>query len=143
MFTCGRGGTGRRATLRSLWPKGRGSSSLLDRTITSLNGQGAFGKSGGTRAERIFRCFSPSFFATRCAIPAGAALRLRPMPRAGLAFPQGGLPRPSALVPARGRFTSSAACARQGRGAPVARGECKGRFSAPKQNYLPPKSLLY
>src|SRR5690606_30033810 len=29
---CGRGGTGRRATLRSLWPKGRGSSSLLDRT---------------------------------------------------------------------------------------------------------------
>ncbi len=31
---CGRGGTGRRATLRSLWPKGRGSSSLLDRTIS-------------------------------------------------------------------------------------------------------------
>src|SRR3712207_7334053 len=30
--TCGRGGTGRRAALRSLWPKGRGSSSLLDRT---------------------------------------------------------------------------------------------------------------
>ena len=30
---CGRGGIGRRATLRSLWPKGRGSSSLLDRTI--------------------------------------------------------------------------------------------------------------
>src|SRR3546814_18722430 len=30
---CGRGGTGRRATLRSLWPKGRGSSSILDRTI--------------------------------------------------------------------------------------------------------------
>ena len=29
---CGRGGTGRRATLRSLWPQGRGSSSLLDRT---------------------------------------------------------------------------------------------------------------
>ena len=29
---CGRGGTGRRAALRSLWPKGRGSSSLLDRT---------------------------------------------------------------------------------------------------------------
>ena len=32
-ITCGRGGTGRRAALRSLWPKGRGSSSLLDRTI--------------------------------------------------------------------------------------------------------------
>src|SRR4051794_7144886 len=32
-MTCGRGGTGRRAALRSLWPKGRGSSSLLDRTI--------------------------------------------------------------------------------------------------------------
>ena len=32
---CGRGGTGRRATLRSLWPKGRGSSSLLDRTTQS------------------------------------------------------------------------------------------------------------
>jgi hypothetical protein len=32
---CGRGGTGRRATLRSLWPKGRGSSSLLDRTKQS------------------------------------------------------------------------------------------------------------
>src|SRR5437868_7814373 len=31
-LTCGRGGTGRRAALRSLWPKGRGSSSLLDRT---------------------------------------------------------------------------------------------------------------
>src|SRR5947209_1381683 len=31
-MTCGRGGTGRRAALRSLWPKGRGSSSLLDRT---------------------------------------------------------------------------------------------------------------
>ena len=30
---CGRGGTGRRATLRSLWAKARGSSSLLDRTI--------------------------------------------------------------------------------------------------------------
>jgi predicted Zn finger-like uncharacterized protein len=34
VITCGRGGTGRRAALRSLWPKGRGSSSLLDRTIT-------------------------------------------------------------------------------------------------------------
>ena len=30
---CGRGGTGRRATLRSLWAKARGSSSLLGRTI--------------------------------------------------------------------------------------------------------------
>src|SRR5436190_15705983 len=35
--TCGRGGIGRRAALRSLWGKLRGSSSLLDRTIT---GQG-------------------------------------------------------------------------------------------------------
>ena len=34
---CGRGGTGRRATLRSLWPKGRGSSSLLDRTKQSIS----------------------------------------------------------------------------------------------------------
>src|SRR5690348_10144749 len=32
-MTCGRGGTGRRAALRSLWGKLRGSSSLLDRTI--------------------------------------------------------------------------------------------------------------
>ena len=31
---CGRGGTGRRAALRSLWEKSRGSSSLLDRTNT-------------------------------------------------------------------------------------------------------------
>ena len=30
---CGRGGTGRRAALRSLWEKSRGSSILLDRTI--------------------------------------------------------------------------------------------------------------
>ncbi len=34
---CGRGGTGRRAALRSLWPKGRGSSSLLDRTNCSYS----------------------------------------------------------------------------------------------------------
>ncbi len=32
---CGRGGTGRRATLRSLWANARGSSSLLDRTKQS------------------------------------------------------------------------------------------------------------
>ena len=31
---CGRGGTGRRAALRSLWEKSRGSSILLDRTIS-------------------------------------------------------------------------------------------------------------
>ena len=31
-FECGRGGTGRRATLRSLWANARGSSSLLART---------------------------------------------------------------------------------------------------------------
>ena len=34
---CGRGGTGRRATLRSLWAKARGSSSLLDRTSMKTN----------------------------------------------------------------------------------------------------------
>ena len=34
---CGRGGTGRRATLRSLWANARGSSSLLDRTKQSLS----------------------------------------------------------------------------------------------------------
>src|SRR5688500_3525867 len=34
---CGRGGTGRRATLRSLWAKARGSSSLLDRTSLQTN----------------------------------------------------------------------------------------------------------
>src|ERR1700748_473721 len=33
--TCGRGGIGRRAALRSLWGKLRGSSSLLDRTSRS------------------------------------------------------------------------------------------------------------
>ena len=38
IMMCGRGGTGRRATLRSLWPKGRGSSSLLDRTIIAVCG---------------------------------------------------------------------------------------------------------
>ncbi len=31
--SCGRGGIGRRAALRSLWEQSRGSSSLLDRTI--------------------------------------------------------------------------------------------------------------
>ena len=41
---CGRGGTGRRAALRSLWGKTRGSSSLLDRTKISLlpDGSGDF-----------------------------------------------------------------------------------------------------
>ena len=34
---CGRGGIGRRAALRSLWGKTRGSSSLLDRTICFLS----------------------------------------------------------------------------------------------------------
>ena len=43
LMTCGRGGTGRRAALRSLWPKGRGSSSLLDRTITRYNRYGVAG----------------------------------------------------------------------------------------------------
>jgi hypothetical protein len=36
--TCGRGGTGRRAALRALWGRPRGSSSLLDRTITNFLG---------------------------------------------------------------------------------------------------------
>ena len=35
--TCGRGGIGRRAALRSLWERSRGSSSLLDRTILELS----------------------------------------------------------------------------------------------------------
>ncbi len=40
---CGRGGIGRRAALRSLWGNSRGSSSLLDRTITSLTWQSPLG----------------------------------------------------------------------------------------------------
>src|SRR6266404_7343676 len=43
-MTCGRGGTGRRAALRSLWPKGRGSSSLLDRTRKSVNARSVSGR---------------------------------------------------------------------------------------------------
>src|SRR6202521_2132408 len=35
LLACGRGGTGRRAALRSLWGKLRGSSSLLDRTSSA------------------------------------------------------------------------------------------------------------
>src|SRR5262249_60338294 len=35
---CGRGGTGRRASLRCLWEKSRGGSSPLDRTIVSFLG---------------------------------------------------------------------------------------------------------
>ena len=34
--TCGRGGIGRRAALRSLWANPRGSSSLLGRTISYI-----------------------------------------------------------------------------------------------------------
>jgi hypothetical protein len=34
LIMCGRGGIGRRAALRSLWGNTRGSSSLLDRTIS-------------------------------------------------------------------------------------------------------------
>ena len=34
--TCGRGGIGRRAALRSLWANPRGSSSLLGRTISQF-----------------------------------------------------------------------------------------------------------
>ena len=34
--TCGRGGIGRRAALRSLWANPRGSSSLLGRTISRV-----------------------------------------------------------------------------------------------------------
>ena len=37
---CGRGGTGRRAALRSLWEKSRGSSSLLDRTSLRSRSEG-------------------------------------------------------------------------------------------------------
>ena len=48
LLMCGRGGTGRRATLRSLWAKARGSSSLLDRTRQSLNLRtGCFSASAG------------------------------------------------------------------------------------------------
>ncbi len=46
-MACGRGGTGRRAALRSLWPKGRGSSSLLDRT----NSRGTQGRPVGVPAK--------------------------------------------------------------------------------------------
>src|SRR5437763_6453996 len=45
-MTCGRGGTGRRAALRSLWPKGRGSSSLLDRTSIQSGEQSLSGRGG-------------------------------------------------------------------------------------------------
>ena len=59
IMMCGRGGTGRRATLRSLWPKGRGSSSLLDRTIQSC-GTSKIGihlelPRGGRRYRRRFQ----------------------------------------------------------------------------------------
>lgn len=47
---CGRGGTGRRATLRSLWAKARGSSSLLDRTRQSIKPTER-GRAGGSAQE--------------------------------------------------------------------------------------------
>src|SRR4051794_23203883 len=53
-MTCGRGGTGRRAALRSLWPKGRGSSSLLDRT-TSCHLEIARGTISARCRRRSFR----------------------------------------------------------------------------------------
>ena len=52
---CGRGGTGRRAALRSLWPKGRGSSSLLDRTIDPEVGRSPTGTCGARLADRSVR----------------------------------------------------------------------------------------
>src|SRR5207237_10897066 len=52
-MTCGRGGTGRRAALRSLWPKGRGSSSLLDRTSPAKKSQGV---ATGSPAAAIRGC---------------------------------------------------------------------------------------
>ena len=53
---CGRGGTGRRATLRSLWPKGRGSSSLLDRTNPlNINGNPPRGPFSGRLSGALAR----------------------------------------------------------------------------------------
>ena len=53
LITCGRGGIGRRAALRSLWGNTRGGSSPLDRTIHP-NVRSTEGASGGTR-----RCCTP------------------------------------------------------------------------------------
>jgi hypothetical protein len=47
LITCGRGGIGRRAALRSLWGNTRGGSSPLDRTIHP-NVRSTEGASGGT-----------------------------------------------------------------------------------------------
>src|SRR6056297_903610 len=59
-ITCGRGGIGRRAALRSLWGNTRGSSSLLDRTNLSLE-------------IRLGSCFSAPFrrWDTMCLVVSG------------------------------------------------------------------------
>ncbi len=54
-MTCGRGGIGRRAALRSLWGKTRGSSSLLDRTIFLIV-PAPLDPSSGTRRQCRGRC---------------------------------------------------------------------------------------
>src|SRR3954454_20866971 len=59
--TCGRGGIGRRAALRSLWANPRGSSSLLDRTIPS-QGDDDTKKSAATTST-LRRFFMPVFCA--------------------------------------------------------------------------------
>ena len=65
---CGRGGTGRRATLRSLWAKARGSSSLLDRTRQSLSD--CFKSKNELRDLRI-----PQFRALSVRTPTAIAVR--------------------------------------------------------------------
>ncbi len=76
---CGRGGTGRRATLRSLWAKARGSSSLLDRTkllyIKIYCPDGLFsGRLSGTLGRRLQRSTVSRFRSVR---ESGACLRGR------------------------------------------------------------------
>jgi hypothetical protein len=75
---CGRGGIGRRAALRSLWPKGRGSSSLLDRTIRNLRltRQGCRGSNkAGLRACLLF--FRPFVFLA-CFVAAATGVNAPP-----------------------------------------------------------------
>src|SRR4051812_40586032 len=54
--TCGRGGIGRRAALRSLWANPRGSSSLLDRTIPSFGDYRRKKRCNGLNVAALF-CF--------------------------------------------------------------------------------------
>ena len=65
IMMCGRGGTGRRATLRSLWPKGRGSSSLLDRTIQSC-GTSKIGSNSGPPRKGAPSCAVRAFPVSNC-----------------------------------------------------------------------------